>query len=56
MHSSTRLIVDRHIRSKIPRVVAGSLTGIHNAMVKYLFVDDYHLLGDDAVWLLQEGS
>jgi hypothetical protein len=38
MHVSTRLIMDRHIRSKMPGVAADSLTGIHSAMVKCLFI------------------
>jgi hypothetical protein len=30
--------MDRHVCSEIPRVIANSLTGIHNVMVKCLFV------------------
>ncbi|PNF31828.1 hypothetical protein B7P43_G09258 [Cryptotermes secundus] len=37
VHSSTRLVMNRHIRSKLPRVAADSLTDINNEM-KCLFV------------------
>jgi hypothetical protein len=38
MHASTCLIMDRHMCSKVARVVADSLTGIHTAMVKWHFI------------------
>jgi hypothetical protein len=39
MHTSTLLIMDTHKHSKTPQQIdADSLTGIHSAMVKYLFV------------------